>query len=183
MVKIVALGVSLLFYILSFCLSVAAAVKRSTAVEEVDIATGKIRCLYTSDISTGLAAGALICLVVAHVVILFATRCLCCGGKLIPGSAKTFGIFAYILSWFCFIVASSALIAGAAQNKIQTQGDFNYFGANVTCREVRKSVFEAAAAFSFLTALFSELYYMLISKAWAPEWQSNGPSVGMSPYP
>lgn len=84
---------------------------------------------------------------------------------------------------FCFIVASSALIAGAAQNKIQTQGDFNYFGANVTCREVRKSVFEAAAAFSFLTALFSELYYMLISKAWAPEWQSNGPSVGMSPYP
>jgi hypothetical protein len=85
---------------------------------------------------------------------------------------------------FCFIVASSALIAGAAQNKIQTKGYYDYFGAKVKCSEVRKSVFATGAAFVFLTTLFSELYYVLISKAREPEpWRSNGPSVGMSPYP
>lgn len=85
---------------------------------------------------------------------------------------------------FCFIVAASALLAGAAQNKIRTEGYHNYFAAKVTCAEVRKSVFAAGAAFVFLTTVFSELYYVLISKAMErPAWQTNGPSVGMSPYP
>ena len=85
---------------------------------------------------------------------------------------------------FCFIVAFAALLAGAAQNKIQTKGYFNYFGGKVKCSEVRKSVFAAGAAFVFLTSIFSELYYILIRKARETEpWRANGPSVGMSPYP
>ena len=85
---------------------------------------------------------------------------------------------------FCFIIGGSALIAGAAQNKIRTKGYYDYYGPKVTCSQVRKGVFAAGAAFTFLTAVFSELYYVLISKARETEpWRSNGPSVGMSPYP
>lgn len=88
----------------------------------------------------------------------------------------------------CFIVASAALVAGASQNKIQTKNLF-YAGDSqtMTCRQVRKSLFAAAAAFSFITMLMTEAYYVLIENAreGGSAWQSygqNGPSVGGSVY-
>lgn len=179
------LAVTLIFYIIAFGLAIAAIEKRSKAsYSAFDPKTELFKCEYTSDISTGLAAGSFLFLMVSQIIIMLATRCLCCGSGVKPGGAKTFGVLMFLLSWLCFIVAAAALIAGAAQNKIQTKGYHNFFGDKVTCREVAKSVFAAGAAFVFLTTIFSELYYVLISKARErPAWQSNGPSVGMSPYP
>jgi len=81
----------------------------------------------------------------------------------------------------CFIVASAALIAGASENKIQTKGLFSS-GQDVTCKQVQKSLFAAAAAFTFITALAAEIYYILISmareggSAW-PSYNNSGPSA------
>ncbi|XP_073394340.1 uncharacterized protein [Physcomitrium patens] len=154
------------------------------ATPAIDPKTRFLKCQYSSDVATGYAVGSFMFLRFSQVFIMLASRCLCCGSGVKPGGAKTFGVLMFLLSWMCFVVATSALIAGAAQNKIQTEKYYNYFGDRVTCREVRKSLFEAAAAFTFLTMIFSELYFLLLSKAREPEpWMSNGPSVGMSRYP
>lgn len=83
----------------------------------------------------------------------------------------------------CFIIAAATLLAGAAQNKIHTKGYGYITGPTITCRQVRESLFAAGAAFTFLTMLFTEVYYVLISKARdSHDWQSSPPSVGMASY-
>jgi hypothetical protein len=48
---------------------------------------------------------------------------------------------------------------------------------------VKKSIFAAGAALTFITMLLTELYYVLISKASSSAAGSfGGPSVGMATY-
>jgi hypothetical protein len=53
-----------------------------------------------------LAAGAFVFLMFSQIIIMLATRCLCCGSGVKPGGAKTFGVLMFLLSWY---VASSYL--------------------------------------------------------------------------
>lgn len=79
-----------------------------------------------------------------------------------------------------FILAFAVLLAGASGNKIHTKG---YISENVTCHQVKKSLFAAGAALTFLTMLLSELYYVLIMKASSGgSYGGPTPSVGMSTY-
>ncbi len=79
-----------------------------------------------------------------------------------------------------FILAFAVLLAGASGNKIHTKG---YISESVTCHQVKKSLFAAGAAFTFLTMLLSELYYVLIVKASSgASYGGPSPSVGMSTY-
>lgn len=65
-----------------------------------DQKTGLFTCEYSSDVSTGLAAGSFIFLTISQIIIMLATRCLCCGSGVKPGGAKTFGVLMFLLSWY-----------------------------------------------------------------------------------
>ena len=69
-------------------------------VSAIDPKTSLLRCEYTSDVSTGLAAGSIIFLMFSQIIIMLATRCLCCGSGVKPGGAKTFGVLMFLLSWY-----------------------------------------------------------------------------------
>jgi hypothetical protein len=143
-------------------------------------ATGYLVCQYTPSTATGLAAGALLFLLIAQLFIMIVTRCLCCGSAYTPGAARTFAVLAFIFSWLFFILAFAVLLAGASGNKIHTKG---YISQSVTCHQVKKSLFAAGAALTFLTMLLSELYYVLIMKASSGgSYGGPSPSVGMSTY-
>jgi len=62
-------------------------------------ATGLLVCQYTPSTATGLAAGALLFLLIAQLFIMIVTRCLCCGSGYTPGAARTFAVLAFIFSW------------------------------------------------------------------------------------
>lgn len=72
-------------------------------LKAIDPATGLLQCQYTSDIATGLAAGALIFLILAQSFIMIVTRCLCCGSGYKPGAARTFGVLMFIISWWVLL--------------------------------------------------------------------------------
>jgi len=62
-------------------------------------ANGDLVCQYTPSTATGLAAGALLFLLIAQLFIMIVTRCLCCGSAYTPGAARTFAVVAFIFSW------------------------------------------------------------------------------------
>jgi hypothetical protein len=81
-----------------------------------------------------------------------------------------------------FIFSFAVLLAGASANQIRTKGFVN---ESLSCEEVKKSIFAAGAALTFITMLLTELYYVLISKASSSAAGSYGgtnPSVGMATY-
>ncbi|XP_024388110.1 uncharacterized protein [Physcomitrium patens] len=183
--KKIVIGISVVSYLIAFGLALGAMTRRSRGdLVVVDEDSGTLRCQYTTDISTGLAATAFLFLLLGQMLIMIVTRCLCCGGGYKPGGARTVGIIVLLLSWICFIIASAALFAGADQNKIRTKGLLYRSDRNLSCKQVRRSLFAAAAAFTFITMLMTEIYYILISRAREQDvaWHSYGPSVGMSGY-
>jgi hypothetical protein len=66
----------------------------------IDEEMGTLMCKYTTDIATGLAAGAFLFLFVAQMFIMSVTRCLCCGRGYKPGASRTFAFILFIFSWF-----------------------------------------------------------------------------------
>ncbi len=62
-------------------------------------AAGYLICKYSATTATGLAVGALVCLLVAQLFITIVTRCLCCGVAYSPGAARTWAVVAFIISW------------------------------------------------------------------------------------
>jgi preprotein translocase subunit SecG len=171
---------SFLFFLIAFGLAVGAETRRSQGKQVQSDASGLLVCQYTPSTATGLAAGALLFLLIAQLFIMIVTRCLCCGSAYNPGAARTFAVLAFIFSWLFFILAFAVLLAGASGNKIHTKG---YISQSVTCHQVKKSLFAAGAALTFLTMLLSELYYVLIMKASSgASYGGPSPSVGMSTY-
>jgi hypothetical protein len=93
-----------------------------------------------------------------------------------------------LLDRFCFVVAQLCLIVGAALNKVHTTTHYTFVDeSTLTCKEVRKSVFAAGAAFTFLTLLFSEIYYWALAKAsdgaWEKSYKPGAPTINTTAYP
>lgn len=65
----------------------------------IDEEMGTTMCKYTTDIATGLAAGAFLFLFVAQMLVMSVTRCLCCGPAHKPGASRTCAVIFFILSW------------------------------------------------------------------------------------
>lgn len=180
--SIIVIGASTVFYLISFGLALGAMARRSQGdLTVVDEDLGTLKCQYTTDIATGFAAGSFVFLLVAQVLVMIVTKCLCCGSGYKPGGARLLGVILFIFSWIAFIISSSALLAGASQNKIQTKRLYDPSEGNITCKEVQKSLFAAASAFTFITMVMTEIYYVVISGA-REDKTSFGPSVGMSAY-
>ncbi|EEF43229.1 uncharacterized protein LOC8278547 [Ricinus communis] len=149
------------FDLIAFGLAVAAEQRRNTATVQKQ---GDYNyCQYDSDIATGLGVGALLFLLASQLLIMAASRCLCCGRAIRPSGSRTWAIVLFITCWVFFIIAEVCLLAASIQNAYHTKFYLARFSPN--CRELRKGVFGAGAAFVIFTGIISELYYVSYSRA------------------
>ncbi|KAI5084671.1 hypothetical protein GOP47_0000840 [Adiantum capillus-veneris] len=102
--------------LIAFGLGIGAEQRRAEGKYVTDDPSDYQWCQYSSDIATGLATGALLFLLTSQVLVLGATRCLCCGNSLKPGAARAFAVIFFILNWLSFLVAEICFLAGAVQN-------------------------------------------------------------------
>ncbi|KAJ7968511.1 Fiber protein Fb34 [Quillaja saponaria] len=151
------------FDLIAFALAVAAEQKRNTARVAQD---GQYNhCVYNSNGATGLGVGSLVLLVASQVIVMVASRCLCCGKALTPGGSRSWAICLFITNWVTFIIAVSCLLGGSVRNAYNTKYRALVTDTPPSCDTLRKGIFAAGAAFVVLTGVVSELYYVFYSKA------------------
>ncbi|GFZ03086.1 1,3-beta-glucan synthase component [Actinidia rufa] len=156
------LVVVFVFDLAAFALAVAAEQRRANASIQKD--ANKSYCVYGSDIATGLGVGSLLVLAVSQLVIMAASRCLCCGKALRPGTSRARAIALFITCWVTFIIAEVCLLAGSLRNAYHTKYRTSLSNPP-SCETLRKGVFGTGAAFIVFTGIFSELYYVYFSEA------------------
>ncbi|KAJ4843777.1 hypothetical protein Tsubulata_017404 [Turnera subulata] len=146
--------------LIAFALAVAAEQRRNTA--SVETRGNDHYCRYDSDIATGLGVGSLLFLIASQILIMVASRCLCCGKAMRPSGSRAWAIVLFITCWVFFFIAGVCLLAASVRNAYHTKylSDLSH-----SCKKVRKGVFGAGAAFIVLTGIVSELYYVSYSKA------------------
>jgi hypothetical protein len=147
------------FDLIAFALAVAAEQRRAKAIEP---SSSGNYCAYSSDIATGLGVGSLVFLMASQLIIMVASRCMCCGKALRPGSSRAWAIALFITCWVTFTIAEVCLLAGSVRNAYHTK--YTTVFTN-DCKMLRKGVFGAGAAFIVFTGIVSELYYVYYSKA------------------
>ncbi|XP_022992987.1 uncharacterized protein LOC111489148 [Cucurbita maxima] len=169
-------------HLIAFVFAIGAEMRRSTATVQPDEYDETTHCVYDSDASTvyGLVAFGL--LLISHTVLMVVTRCLCCGKGLKSGGSTVCAIILFIVSWHLFLGAESLLLAGSVRNAYHTK----FRGAlpikNLSCSMLRRGVFAAAAALTFLSLVFSILYYIAHSRADTGGWEKHqNEGVGMVP--
>ncbi|KAG8365486.1 hypothetical protein BUALT_Bualt18G0109800 [Buddleja alternifolia] len=162
--------------LIAFALAVAAEQRRSSARLATDANLNY--CVYNSDVATGLGVGSFVLLMVSQVLIMAATRCLCCGRALRPGGSRTWAIFLFITCWVAFFIAEVCLLAGSVKNAYHTKYRTYITRHPPSCETLRKGVFGAGAAFIVFTGIASELFYATYSKTdhdgFLPQSRDNG---------
>ncbi|KAL3522237.1 hypothetical protein ACH5RR_015071 [Cinchona calisaya] len=161
---------------IAFSLAVAAEHRRASATITKNDASNY--CVYKSDIATGLGVGSLLCLLASQLLILFATRCLCCGRALRPGRPRAWAIVLFISCWVTFFIAEVCLLAGSVRNAYHTKYRTLVSENPPSCETLRKGVFGAGAAFIVFTGIISELYYVSYSKT-EDQYLPNGQDAGI----
>uniref|UniRef100_A0A2P2ISY2 Fiber protein Fb34 n=1 Tax=Rhizophora mucronata TaxID=61149 RepID=A0A2P2ISY2_RHIMU len=162
MASIIVLVVVFVFDVIAFSLAVAAEQRRNTASVVTDGSSNY--CQYDSDIATGLGVGAFLFLMASQALIMVASRCLCFGKAMRPSRSRTWAIVLFITCWIFFCIAEVCLLAGSVRNAYHTK----YYVSSehsLSCQELRKGVFGAAAAFIVFTGIVSEFYYVNHSRA------------------
>ncbi|XP_041026024.1 uncharacterized protein LOC121266308 [Juglans microcarpa x Juglans regia] len=149
--------------LIAFALAVAAEQRRTKARLTKD--PNYSYCVYDSDIATGLGVGSFLFLMASQVLIVVASRCLCCGKALRPSGSRAWAICLFITCWVMFIIAEACLLAGSVRNAYHTQYMTRLTSNPPSCEMLRKGVFGAGAAFVVLTGIFSQLYYVSYCKA------------------
>lgn len=199
------LGIAFFCDILAFGLACGAVARRSRAAPYYP-EPGYLICGYTSDASTGLAATAFVFLLFGQVLITAVTSCFCCGKvQYNSGFGRICSIVLLVFSWLSFVIAEIFLLTGAVVNNLRTEGQVDVGVTSkdeVNCAQVKKFIFAVGAAFTFLTMLFSLVYYFTQAGAERKEQQWNsyrgeadgyhrqsdpytshdGPHVGMTAY-
>uniref|UniRef100_A0A0D9ZSH5 Fiber protein Fb34 n=1 Tax=Oryza glumipatula TaxID=40148 RepID=A0A0D9ZSH5_9ORYZ len=165
MASIIILAVVFVLDVLAFVLAIGAEKRRNTAAYVNVDQNARPYCVYGSDAATGYGIGALVLLAAGQAVIMVATRCFCCGRALSPGRWRAFAGFCFITCWFTFVIAELCLLAGSVRNAYHTKYSTLVIRGPPHCAMLRKGVFAAGAAFTFLTALFAELHYLFFAKA------------------
>ncbi|XP_031250801.1 uncharacterized protein LOC116108714 [Pistacia vera] len=147
---------------------------------EIADGPGYTYCKYDKDISTGLGAGSFLFLLASQILIMVASRCLCCGKAMRPSGARAWAIVLFITCWVFFFIAEVCLLAGSVRNAYHTKYRSS-LGNPPSCQTLRKGVFGAGAAFIVLTGIISELYYVSFSRAndgQAPYSRDTGVRMG-----
>ncbi|TVU16583.1 hypothetical protein EJB05_40186 [Eragrostis curvula] len=164
MASIIVIAVVFVLDVLAFVLAIGAERRRSSAYVNVDM-NGGAYCVYSSDASTAYGISALLLLLASQVVVMIVSRCFCCGRALSPGRWRAFSGIFFVLCWITFVIAELCLLAGSARNAYHTKYVSRFSENPPQCAKLRKGVFAAGAAFTFLTALFTELHYIFYAKA------------------
>lgn len=164
MASIIIIAVVFVFDVLAFVLAIGAEHRRSTAHVATDV-NDRSYCVYDSDAATGYGIAALLLLLASQAVVMAATRCFCCGRALSPGRWRAYSGVCFIACWFTFVIAELCLLAGSVRNAYHTKYSTYFVDGPPRCKMLRKGVFGAGAAFTFLTALLTELHYLFYAKA------------------
>ncbi|KAL0010977.1 hypothetical protein SO802_006085 [Lithocarpus litseifolius] len=151
------------FDLIAFALAVAAEQRRAKAHIAQDATQSY--CVYDSDIATGLGVGSFLLLMASQVLIMVASRCLCCGRALRPRGSRAWSICLFITCWVTFFIAEVCLLAGSVRNAYHTKYRTFMIETPPSCEILRKGVFGAGAAFVIFTGIVSELYYVAYSKS------------------
>nr|GLL24092.1 uncharacterized protein LOC109159072 [Ipomoea trifida] len=151
------------FDLVAFALAVAAEQRRASATIQRDATYNY--CVYESDIATGLGVGSFLFLLATQLLIMLASKCLCCGRALRPGRSRTCALLLFITCWVAFIIAEACLLAGSVRNAYHTKYRTFLSEHPPSCEMLRKGVFGAGAAFIVLTGILSQLYYASFTKA------------------
>ncbi|KAK3018873.1 hypothetical protein RJ639_004438 [Escallonia herrerae] len=157
------LVIVLMLDLVAFGLAVAAEQRRASAKIGKDANSNY--CVYDSDIATGMGVGSLLFLLASQLLIMFASRCMCCGRALRPGSSRAWAIVLFITCWVTFLIAGICLLAGSVRNAYHTKYRTYLSDNPPSCETLRKGIFGAGAAFIVFTGIVSELYYVSYSKA------------------
>ncbi|KAL5726538.1 hypothetical protein ACHQM5_009576 [Ranunculus cassubicifolius] len=169
------------FHLLAIVFAIGAESRRSTSKVVPDKYDERTLCVYDSDASTMYGLTAFGLLLLSQILVHGVTRCLCFGRGLTAGSSKNVAIFFFVVSWLGFLGAEACLLAGSAKNAYHTKYR-GYFGAqDISCSTLRKGVFSAGAALSFVSLVGSLVYYWAHSRADTGGWQKHtNEGVGMT---
>ncbi|KAK4386615.1 hypothetical protein Sango_2532100 [Sesamum angolense] len=165
--------------LIAFSLAVAAEQRRSSARVATDANFNY--CVYESDIATGLGVGSFLFLMASQLLIMAATRCLCCGRALRPSRSRVWAIVLFITCWLTFFIAEVCLLAASVRNAYHTKYRTYLSQHPPSCETLRKGVFGAAAAFIVFTGIMSEMFYVSYSKTgdgFLPQSQDTGIRMG-----
>ncbi|XP_016482510.2 uncharacterized protein LOC107803332 [Nicotiana tabacum] len=86
--------------VIAFALAVAAEKKRGTLTITKGGRDGATNCLYLSDTGTGFRVGSFLFLSASQLLIMVASRCLCCGKALQKGKSRKWAIILFIICWY-----------------------------------------------------------------------------------
>lgn len=177
-VSIVAIITSL--HLIAFVLAVGAERRRSTAKVVPDEYDETTYCVYDSDASTAYGLSAFGLLLISQTVVNGVTKCFCFGkGLMGRGSSTTWAVFFFIFSWVSFLGAEACLLAGSARNAYHTKYRVTFGAQDLSCATLRKGVFAAGAALTFLSMVGSVLYYWAHSKADTGGWEKHRNEGGL----
>ncbi|KAJ8427932.1 hypothetical protein Cgig2_023308 [Carnegiea gigantea] len=159
--------------LLSSVLGFVAEAKRIKASQVTEVAPGV--CSYPRSPAYALGITAAFALLIARVVIDFASGCFCCRKR--PYSSTTQQAFALVCcmtSWFAFVMGFILLLGGAALN--DEHGAENLYLSYYYCYVVKPGVFAVAAILSLVSVTFGILYYLTLSSGNKVNDQSVGPT-------
>ncbi|PWA50322.1 hypothetical protein CTI12_AA474120 [Artemisia annua] len=167
--------------LMAFVLAIGAERRRSTARVVPDQYDEYTYCVYDSDASTAYGLSAFGLLLISQTLVNGVTRCLCFGNGLVRGCSRVMSIFFFVFSWVTFLAAEACLIAGSAKNAYHTKYKEIYGGNDLSCETLRKGVFAAGAALTFLSMIASIVYYLVHSKADTGGWlKHENEGLGMT---
>ncbi|KAL8105903.1 uncharacterized protein LOC141678508 [Apium graveolens] len=173
-VSITVLAVVISLHLIAFVLAIGAESRRSTAKVVPDKYDERTYCLYDSDASTAYGLSAFGLLLISQTVVNGVTKCFCFGKGLATGSSLTaWTVFFFIFSWVSFLGAEACLLAGSAKNAYHTKYRGVFHVDHVSCSTLRKGVFAAGAALSFLSMVGSILYYWTHCKVDTGGWEKH----------
>ncbi|MCO5609342.1 hypothetical protein L7F22_063568 [Adiantum nelumboides] len=170
--------VSSLFDVISFGLALGAQSKRNKVDWEFDDTGNYWYCKYSGDSASGMAAAAFCLLLVGTLIIMGATRCFCCGSPHMPGATRLCAVLSLTLCWLFFGIAEILLLAGANRNSLRSRTNVVAGTVVPSCEVIRSSIFAAAASFTFLAWMLSQVYYVFEVKC-----RLEGPTFPSSPSP
>lgn len=156
------LGATFFCDVIAFALALGAMYTQSK-VPPIYAESGYLICVYPRDTSTGLAAGSIVSLFVAQILISVYTRCFCFGK---PDKEENYCKFIVLIlftsSWIMFLVAETFLNGGAIMNNIRSKVHVNRGDTTQHedyCMQLKKLISTWGAMFTFFT-MFSTFYIM-----------------------
>ncbi|XVE90491.1 hypothetical protein DITRI_Ditri20bG0081900 [Diplodiscus trichospermus] len=135
-------------------------------------------CSYPRSAALGLGLTAAAALLLAQIIINFATGCICCNRtRRTYNSNWAKALVFYVLSWCTFVIGFILLLAASALND-QHGEESNVYNGYYYCYVVKPGVFAGGAVLAAASVILGILYYLTLNEAKT----TTAPS-GSAPFP